>query len=63
VVEEEGDLMVRTRDMDVNGKGKGKGKAKAIGVGGGSGHGSKGSVDIAEGGFGDAAGEDGQLYS
>ena len=63
VVEEEGDLMVRTRDMDVNGKGKGKGKAKAIGVGGGSGHGSKGSVDIAEGGFGDAAGEDGELYS
>lgn len=41
-----------------NGKGKGKGKAKAKGKGKG-----KSSHDVAEGGFGDAAEEDGDLYS
>lgn len=54
--EEEGNV-IRTENIELNGNGKGKGKAIVSG-----GHGSKNSVDIAEGGFGDAAGEDGELY-
>ena len=59
-VEGEESMLVRTGNIDLNGSGgsasgKGKGKASA------SGHASKSSVDIAEGGFGDA-GDDEELY-
>jgi peroxin-6 len=57
---EESDMVIRTESMDINGNGSGsagKGKGKAP-VGS---HGSKNSVDIAEGGFGDAA-QDDDLY-
>lgn len=58
------DLAVRSANMERNGayngsgssSGKGKGKAPAVG------HASKSSVDIAEGGFGDAT-QDDELYS
>jgi peroxin-6 len=55
------DIVVGTDSMDLNGAGgsasaKGKGKASA------SAHASKSSVDIAEGGFGNA-GDDDELYS
>jgi peroxin-6 len=57
---EEEDMMVRTENMELNGSSggteKGKGKAPVVN------HGSKNSVDIAEGGFGDAA-QDDDLYS
>ena len=65
VVPEE-DMVVRTENMERNGayhgsgsgsgSGKGKGKAPAAN------HASKSSVDIAEGGFGDAT-QDDELYS
>ena len=61
---EDAEMVVRTENIDLNGtsggsessSGKGKGKASA------SGHKSQTSVDIAEGGFGDA-GDDEELYS
>jgi peroxin-6 len=56
----EGDVVERTENMELNGSSggtwKGKGKASVAN------HGSKSSVDIAEGGFGDAA-QDDDLYS
>jgi peroxin-6 len=56
------DLVIRAEHIELNGNGsgasgKGKGKAPV------SNHTSKTSVDIAEGGFGDAAAEDDDLYS
>ena len=59
-VHEEGDMVVRTENIDLNGSSAGKGKGKAPAT---TGHGSKNSVDIAEGGFGDAAQDDDELYS
>ena len=56
---EEEDMVVRTENIDLNGSSAGKGKGKAPATG----HGSKNSVDIAEGGFGDAAQDDDELYS
>jgi peroxin-6 len=73
VAPEEAEIVTRTENIDLNGSsngaavdggsgsgsqgnGKGKGKAPV------SGHASKNSVDIAEGGFGDA-GDDEELYS
>jgi peroxin-6 len=61
---DEDEMVIRTStgSMDINGGGssnaKGKGKAVASG-----GHASKNSVDIAEGGFGDAEAGDEDLYS
>ena len=62
-VDEAEELVVRAANMDLDGdasaaggSGKGKGRAPA------SGHASKSSIDIAEGGFGDA-GHDDELYS
>lgn len=57
---DEDDYIIRTEHIDLNGSvnggsGKGKGKAASHGKG-------KNSVDIAEGGFGDAA-QDDDLYS
>lgn len=57
--EEEEDMVIRTENIDVNGGGNGKGKGKAPVAN----HGSKNSVDIAEGGFGDAARDDEELYA
>lgn len=67
-IDEAEDMVVRTENIDLNGangsvgdgasSGSGKGKGKAPSVG----HASKSSVDIAEGGFGDA-GDDEELYS
>lgn len=56
---EEEDMVIRTENIEINGNGgsSGKGKGKApIGN-----HANKNSVDIAEGGFGDAA-QDDDLY-
>lgn len=58
VESDDDDYVIRTEHLDVNGNGSGKGKGKAA-VGS---HGSKNSVDIAEGGFGDAA-QDEDLYT
>lgn len=58
-VDEAEDMVVRTENLELNGSGSGKGKGKAPAVS----HGSRNSVDIAEGGFGDAAGDDDELYS
>jgi peroxin-6 len=52
---DEDDYVIRTEHLDLHGSGKGKDKAAAN-------HGSKNSVDIAEGGFGDAA-QDEDLYT
>jgi peroxin-6 len=58
--DDEGDMVVRIENVNLNGSagasGKGKGKALVAN------HGSKNSVDIAEGGFGDAT-QDDDLYS
>jgi peroxin-6 len=55
---EEEDMSIRTEGLEINGSsGKGKGKAPVSNQG----HASKNSVDIAEGGFGDAAMDD-DLY-
>ena len=59
---DEDDYVIRTEHLDLNGSagsGKGKGKAPAS-VGHGKG---KNSVDIAEGGFGDAAQDDEDMYA
>lgn len=57
---EDEDMVIRTVHMDINGtaggSGKGKGKAPVAN------HASKNSIDIAEGGFGDAA-QDDDLYT
>ncbi|KAF1840041.1 AAA-domain-containing protein [Cucurbitaria berberidis CBS 394.84] len=63
-VEDEADMVVHTQNLNLNGpassssgsSGKGKGKAPVAN------HGGKSSVDIAEGGFGDAT-QDDDLYS
>lgn len=64
--DDEEDYVIRTENIDLNGSaggngsaatGKGKGKAPV------SNHASKNSIDIAEGGFGDAAQGDEDLYS
>lgn len=56
VQNDDDDYVIRTEHLDVNDSGKGKGKAAVN-------HGkSKSSVDIAEGGFGDAA-QDEDLYA
>lgn len=63
-IDETENMVIRTENIDLNGtsggsgssSGKGKEKASA------SGHASKNSLDIAEGGFGDA-GDDEELYS
>jgi peroxin-6 len=62
--EDEEQMVIRTENIDLNGSsnggsgsGKGKGKAPVAN------HGSKNSVDIAEGGFGDATQDDDELYS
>jgi len=64
-IDEAEEMVIHTENIDLNGisngtsgssKGKGKGKAPAAG------HASKSSVDIAEGGFGDAE-DDEELYS
>lgn len=55
---EEQDMVLQTENLEINGMGSGKGKGKAPV----SNHGSKNSVDIAEGGFGDAA-DDEELYT
>ncbi|KAF2109509.1 hypothetical protein BDV96DRAFT_502590 [Lophiotrema nucula] len=57
---DEDEYVIRTEHLDLNGSadgitGSGKGKSKAHGKG-------KSSIDIAEGGFGDAAAEDEELY-
>lgn len=54
---DEEDIVIHTESIDLNGDDSGKGKGKAS-----AGHASKSSVDIAEGGFGDA-GDDEELYS
>ncbi|KAF2705096.1 peroxin 6 [Pleomassaria siparia CBS 279.74] len=58
--QDDDDYIIRTEDLDVNGNGNGsgKGKGKAAAVNHGKG---KSSIDIAEGGFGDA-GQDEDLY-
>ncbi|KAF2786353.1 AAA-domain-containing protein [Melanomma pulvis-pyrius CBS 109.77] len=56
VESDDDDYIIRTEHLDVNGSGKGKGKAAAVN------HGKSSSVDIAEGGFGDAA-QDEDLYT
>ncbi|KAF1912487.1 hypothetical protein BDU57DRAFT_482962 [Ampelomyces quisqualis] len=63
--DEEQEMVIRTEKIHMNGSGaggssSGKGKGKAVA---GPGHTSKNSVDIAEGGFGDAEAEDEDLYS
>jgi peroxin-6 len=58
---DEDDMVVSMEAMGINGSGaggSGKGKGKAM-----AGHASKNSVDIAEGGFGDAEAGDEDLYS
>ena len=64
--DDEKDYVIRTENIELNGSaggsgssghGKGKGKAPV------SDHTSKNSIDIAEGGFGDAAQGDEELYS
>jgi peroxin-6 len=59
---DEENMIIQTENIDLNGHGSasssGKGKEKAPATN----HGSKNSVDIAEGGFGDAA-QDDDLYS
>ncbi|KAF1949431.1 AAA-domain-containing protein [Byssothecium circinans] len=65
--DEAGSVVIHTENIDMNGdigssgsggsSGKGKGKAPV------GNHAGKTSVDIAEGGFGDAAQDDGDLYS
>jgi peroxin-6 len=61
-IADEESMVIHTENIDINGTGsagassKGKGKAPV------SNHGSKNSVDIAEGGFGDAE-QDDDLYS
>lgn len=56
VESDDDDYVIRTEHLDVNGSGKGKGKAAVVN------HGKSNSVDIAEGGFGDAA-QDDDLYT
>jgi peroxin-6 len=59
---DESDMLIRTETMDVNANGNGSGSlAKGKGKASVGSHGSKNSVDIAEGGFGDAA-QDDDLY-
>jgi peroxin-6 len=58
VASDDDDYVIRTEHLDMNGNGSGKDKGKAA-MGN---HGSKSSVDIAEGGFGDAA-QDEDLYT
>jgi peroxin-6 len=59
---DESDMLIRTETMDVNANGNGRGSlAKGKGKASVGSHGSKNSVDIAEGGFGDAA-QDDDLY-
>jgi peroxin-6 len=60
-VDEAEELAIRTENVDLNGGGSGSG-AKGKGKAPASGHASKNSVDIAEGGFGDA-GDDEELYA
>jgi peroxin-6 len=55
---DEDEMVIHTGNIDLNGGSSGKGKGKASAVG----HGSKSSLDIAEGGFGDA-GDDDDLYA
>ncbi|KAL5121284.1 peroxisomal assembly protein [Pleosporales sp. CAS-2024a] len=58
---DEDDLVMGTGDMDMNGWARGTGKGKGKAPVSHQGHASKNSVDIAEGGFGDAALDD-DLY-
>jgi peroxin-6 len=65
--DEHEDYVNRTENINLNGSAGGNGDATYSGKGKGkapvSNHASKNSVDIAEGGFGDAAQDDDELYS
>ncbi|KAH7086832.1 peroxin 6 [Paraphoma chrysanthemicola] len=61
-VQDEEAMVIRTESIDLNGSANGGGSGKGKGKAPIANHGSKNSVDIAEGGFGDAA-QDDDLYS
>jgi peroxin-6 len=61
-VQDDEAMVIRTERIDLNGSAVGGGSGKGKGKAPVATHGSKNSVDIAEGGFGDAA-QDDDLYS
>jgi peroxin-6 len=59
---DEENMVIHTENIELNGNGSGSASGKGKGKAPITNHGSKNSVDIAEGGFGDAA-QDDDLYS